>query len=88
MSREHTKNKRWFTQAKLQELIRQLALGDETIIRENRQPVARLVSEPPKPNAGLRPPPGLGKGMITLVAPDFDVPLEQRGLRAFRGPDP
>jgi antitoxin (DNA-binding transcriptional repressor) of toxin-antitoxin stability system len=61
-------------QARLKELIHQLAPGEELIITENQQPVAKLVNEPPK--SGLRPPPGLGKGMITFIAPDFDDPLE------------
>jgi hypothetical protein len=34
------------------------------------------VNLPPQPKPGLRPPPGLGKGMITFIAPDFDEPLE------------
>jgi prevent-host-death family protein len=63
-------------QAKLKELIHQLVPGEEVIITENQQPVAKLVSEPPQPKPGLRPPPGLGKGMITFIAPDFDAPLE------------
>jgi prevent-host-death family protein len=63
-------------QAKLKDLIHQLAPGDEIIITENAQPVAKLVSGQPKPPPGLRPPPGLGKGMITYIAPDFDAPLE------------
>ena len=62
-------------QSKLKELIHQLAPGEEVIITENQQPVAKLVSEPPLPKAGLRPPPGLGKGMITFIAPDFEAPL-------------
>ena len=57
-------------QAKLKELIHQLAPGDEIVITENQQPVAKLVSEPLRPNAGLRPPPGLGKGFITVVTDD------------------
>ncbi len=61
-------------QAKLKELIHQLAPGEEVVITENEQPIAKLVSEPPKPR--LRPLPGLGKGMITFIAPDFDAPLE------------
>jgi len=61
-------------QAKLKELIHQLAPGEEVIITENQQPVAKLVSEPAKPKQ--RPGPGLCKGMITYIAPDFDAPLE------------
>jgi antitoxin (DNA-binding transcriptional repressor) of toxin-antitoxin stability system len=62
-------------QAKLKELIRQLAPGEEVILTENQQPVAKLVGEQPKPKPP-RPGPGLCKGMITYMAPDFDAPLE------------
>jgi antitoxin (DNA-binding transcriptional repressor) of toxin-antitoxin stability system len=61
-------------QAKLKELIHELAPGEEIILTENHQPVAKLVSETPKPKQ--RPGPGLCKGMITYMAPDFDAPLE------------
>jgi prevent-host-death family protein len=57
-------------QAKLKELIHQLAPGEEVIITENQQPVAKLVNQSPKPKPGLRPPPGLGKGFITVIADD------------------
>jgi prevent-host-death family protein len=57
-------------QAKLKDLIHQLAPGEEVVITENQQPVAKLVSEPPKPKRGLRLPPGLGKGFITVLADD------------------
>lgn len=63
-------------QANLRGLIRQLAPGQEVVITENQRPVARLVGEPPKPKSGLRPPSGLGKGMITAIAPNFDAPLD------------
>jgi prevent-host-death family protein len=63
-------------QAKLKEIIHQLAPGEEVIITENQQPVAKLVSEQPKPQPKQRPGPGLCKGMITYMAPDFDAPLE------------
>jgi prevent-host-death family protein len=59
-------------QAKLKELIHHLAPGEEVIITENQQPVAKLVSERPKPKPGLRPPPGLGKGSITILSDDED----------------
>ncbi len=56
-------------QAKLPEIIHQLSPGEELVITENQQPVAKLVGEQsPKPR--LRPPPGLGKGMITIVSDD------------------
>jgi antitoxin (DNA-binding transcriptional repressor) of toxin-antitoxin stability system len=62
-------------QAKLKELIDHLAPGEEIVITENQQPVAKLIGErsvqPP------RPAPGLGKGSILYIAPDFDEPLEE-----------
>ena len=57
-------------QAQLKVLIHQLVPGEAVVITENQQPVARLVSEPPKPKPGLRPPPGLGKGFITVISDD------------------
>jgi len=57
-------------QARLKELIHRLAPGEEVVITENQQPVAKLVSEPPKAKTGLRPPPGLGKGFITVISDD------------------
>ena len=54
-------------QAKLAEIIHQLDRGDEIIITENQQPVAKLVSQP-KPLQ--RREPGRCKGMITLLAED------------------
>ena len=62
-------------QIKLKELIDKLAPGEEVILTENRVPVAKLVGEcsarPP------RPAPGLGKGSILYMAPDFDEPMEE-----------
>ena len=55
-------------QAKLVDLIHKLAPGEEVVITENNQPVAKLVSE--KPPLRQRPGPGLCKGMITIVADD------------------
>ena len=62
-------------QTRLKELIGKLAPGEEVTITENQKPVARLVSErsarPPRPE------PGLGKGAILYMAPDFDEPMEE-----------
>jgi prevent-host-death family protein len=62
-------------QANLKQLIDNLAPGEVIVITENQQPVAKLVGEgsarPP------RPAPGLGKGSILFMAPDFDEPLEE-----------
>jgi len=55
-------------QAKLKDLVHQLEPGDEIIITENQQAVAKLVSDNPhrrKPRVA-----GLGKGMIALTAED------------------
>ena len=57
-------------QARLPDLIHGLSPGDEVVIIENDQAVAKLVSEPSQPNSGLRPPPGLGKGFLTVLADD------------------
>jgi prevent-host-death family protein len=54
-------------QAKLPQLIRQLAPGAEVVITENNQPVAKLVAAAmDKP----RPIPGRCKGMLTILAED------------------
>jgi prevent-host-death family protein len=54
-------------QARLPELIRGLAPGDEVLITENSQPVAKVVGVPAeKP----RPIPGRAKGMLTILKED------------------
>lgn len=63
-------------QANLKELIHRLAPGQEVIIMENQRPVAKLVAEQAQAPITHRPAPGLGKGMITFIASDFDAPLE------------
>jgi antitoxin (DNA-binding transcriptional repressor) of toxin-antitoxin stability system len=60
----------------LLELLERLSPGDEVILTQNHQPVAKLVSEAPKPVLIKRPGPGLGREMIAFIAPDFDAPLE------------
>lgn len=62
-------------QAKLKELVHQLAPGEEIIITEQHKTVARLRGESAQPVK--RPPPGLGKGSIIHMADDFDEPLEE-----------
>lgn len=54
-------------QARLAQLIHQLAPGDEVIITENQQPVAKLVSQA---KSLQRREPGRCKGMITLLVED------------------
>jgi antitoxin (DNA-binding transcriptional repressor) of toxin-antitoxin stability system len=55
-------------QANLPELIHKLTPGEELVITEDSEPVAKLVGEKPAPHQ--RPGPGLCKGMITIVADD------------------
>jgi prevent-host-death family protein len=62
-------------QAKLKKLIDRLAPGEELVITENQQPVAKLVGQ--RPARPPRPAPGLGKGSILYMAPDFDEPPEE-----------
>lgn len=54
-------------QVRLSDLISQLAPGEEIIITENDQPVAKVVVLPKPPQ---RRQPGLCKGMITIVSDD------------------
>ena len=58
-------------QARLKELIGNLAPGEEVLITEDSNPVAKLVGQKPS-RSGLRPPPGLGKGMMVIVSDDDD----------------
>ena len=62
-------------QARLQELIHRLTHGEEIVITEQDQPVARLVdasSAPRKPR-----PPGTLRGSVLHMAEDFDAPLDE-----------
>jgi antitoxin (DNA-binding transcriptional repressor) of toxin-antitoxin stability system len=53
-------------QSHLAEIIEKLPLGEEIVIMRDNHPVARLIGAKKPP----RPRPGLGKGMITIVADD------------------
>lgn len=63
-------------QAKLPDLIHSLNSGDEVVITENNQPVARLVSTA---SESLQKPrqPGILRGSVVYMAPNFDAPLEE-----------
>lgn len=63
-------------QAILRELIHRMAPGEELVITENQLPIAKLVVQKTEAKNLSRPGPGLCKGMITYMAPDFDAPLE------------
>jgi prevent-host-death family protein len=62
-------------QKKLSELIHRLTPGEEVVITENDQPVARLVAAAPP----QRKPRQLGtlRGTMLYMAPDFDKPLDE-----------
>jgi antitoxin (DNA-binding transcriptional repressor) of toxin-antitoxin stability system len=61
-------------QAQLSDLIHKLGPGDEVIILENNQPVARLLPAGP---ATARRILGSLSGSVTFMAPDFDAPLDE-----------
>jgi antitoxin (DNA-binding transcriptional repressor) of toxin-antitoxin stability system len=67
-------------QAALPDLIHRLHSDDELVITENNQVVARLV---PAQGKSLHQPrqPGMLKGSVLYMAPDFDAPLDE-----FRSP--
>lgn len=62
-------------QAQLTDIIHRLTPGDEVVIIENNQPVAKLLSTPANPPKKPRQP-GTLRGTVLSMAPDFDAPLE------------
>ncbi len=58
--------------AHLPELIAQLAPGEEVVITDNQQPVARLLPVKSQPQHKL----GTMRGSVQYIAPDFDEPLD------------
>ncbi|HEV3263168.1 MAG TPA: type II toxin-antitoxin system prevent-host-death family antitoxin [Gemmataceae bacterium] len=61
-------------QARLSDLIHRLTPGDEVVITENNEPVARLARAEPRKQRSCKA--GSAKGKIR-IAPDFDEPLEE-----------
>lgn len=61
--------------SELTELIHRLAPGEEVVITENDQPVARLVASSARRREPRRP--GTLKGTVLYMAPDFDEPLDE-----------
>ena len=62
-------------QSTLTDLIHRLSSGEEVLITENDQPVARLVHAAAVANRKARQL-GTMKGSVLYMAPDFDAPLE------------
>jgi prevent-host-death family protein len=63
----------------LSRLLERVAQGEEVIIAKSGRPVAKLVPVAAEPRR-----PGRLKGRIRL-GPDFDEPLPEEVLAAFRG---
>jgi len=62
-------------QAQLPDLIHRLAPGDEVVITENNEPVAKLAGTEPKTQRPCKA--GSAKGSNHWMAPDFDAPLTE-----------
>ena len=62
--------------AELKRIFEALRPGEEVVVTLNNQPVGKILPNEVVCKGKLRPPPGLGKGMIDYVAPDFDAPLD------------
>lgn len=57
----------------LPQLIEEAQNGEDVVITQDSQPIAKIVSLPKsKPRAKF----GSGKGLILYMAPDFDAPLD------------
>ncbi|MFN9293126.1 MAG: type II toxin-antitoxin system Phd/YefM family antitoxin, partial [Planctomyces sp.] len=63
-------------QANFKDIVHRLAPGDEIIITENQQAIARIVSEQTR-EVKQRPAPGMFPESIVCMPPDFDAPLEE-----------
>ncbi len=63
----------------LSKLLERVSGGEEIVIARSGKPVARLV---PYPHPARKP--GQLKGKIT-IGPDFDDPLPEEIMKAFRG---
>jgi len=62
-------------QSTLTDLIHRLSPGEEVVITENDQPVARIIHTPAVAKKKARQL-GTMKGSVLYMAPDFDAPLE------------
>jgi len=62
-------------QTSLSDLIHRLAPGEDVVITENNQPVARLLPSAGRVTPQVRKLGTLG-GTVQYIAPDFDAPLD------------
>ncbi len=62
-------------QSRLPDLIHGLTPGDELVITENNQPIAKLSRSEPKTQWPCKA--GSASGTPHWMAPDFDAPLEE-----------
>jgi prevent-host-death family protein len=62
-------------QNRLSDLVHGLTPGDEVVITENGEPVAKLALADPTKSWPCKA--GSAKGTIHWMAPDFDEPLEE-----------
>ena len=62
-------------QSTLPDLVRRLIPGEEVVITENDQPVARLLPTQPASSQAPRKP-GTLRGTVLYMSPDFDAPLD------------
>lgn len=62
-------------QSRPTEIVHRIGPGEEILITENDQPVAKIVGELRAPRHHSRASAGALKGMVTYVADDFDAPL-------------
>jgi len=69
-------------QSRLTDLIHRLSPGEEIVITENDQPVARLVPTPAVTEKKSRQL-GTMKGSVLSMAADFDAPLDD--FREYTG---
>ena len=71
-------------QAKLPDIIHLLKAGEEVVITESGQVVARLIRE--QKSSGQRLGPGLSKGMMTIVADDDEYLIDFAEYMPFTEP--
>ena len=70
-------------QSMLLELIHRLSPGEEIVITERDQPVARLIATPAPSRKPRQRQPGSLRGSVLHMAEDFDAPLDESNINRF-----